>query len=207
MMAHPVLLVLLLVVFIVIVSWYGGNSAPLTQQEIAAFFDQLHQYPLELDHSELLPQIATLLENDDGREFVMANLIKYRDQAQYPASYTQQHSASALAADRRYGRLFLPKLLRYANIPLFYAFRRGSFIEAAGQEYWQAVALVRYRSRRDFLRSVTAIMGKNVSVHKWAAIQTTLVFPVRPVISLFFIRTLLALGLFSVYALMCWVTV
>jgi len=55
--------------------------------------------------------------------------------------------------------------------------------------------MIRYRSRRDFIRSVRAVVGKNVMIHKWAAIDTTHVFPVRPLFDLIPIRLLVALTL------------
>ena len=53
--------------------------------------------------------------------------------------------------------------------------------------------MIRYRSRRDFIRSVSAVVGKNVMVHKWAAIETTHVFPVRPMFSFIAVRGTAAL--------------
>ncbi|MEY2624272.1 MAG: hypothetical protein RL412_47, partial [Pseudomonadota bacterium] len=56
-------------------------------------------------------------------------------------------------------------------------------------------------SRRDFIRSVTAVVGKNVMVHKWAAIDTTHVFPVRPMFSFIAVRSAVALLLAAVASL------
>ena len=44
------------------------------------------------------------------------------------------------------------------------------------------------KGRRDFIRSVTAVVDKNVMVHKWAAIETTHVFPVKPLFSFIAVR-------------------
>jgi hypothetical protein len=57
--------------------------------------------------------------------------------------------------------------------------------------------MVRYRSRRDFVRFATRANQADKFMHKWAAIEKTHVFPVKPLISLFAVRTLLALALFS----------
>jgi hypothetical protein len=60
--------------------------------------------------------------------------------------------------------------------------------------------MVRYRSRRDFLRFVVETEQRDVFMHKWAAIEHTHVFPVKPMISLFGIRLMagMALGLAAV---------
>jgi hypothetical protein len=83
--------------------------------------------------------------------------------------------------------------LRYGNVPIFISSRSGSFIEPENAEPWQVVAMIRYRSRRDFIRSVSAVMGKDVMIHKWAAIDTTHVFPVRPIFSFIAVRWAVAL--------------
>jgi hypothetical protein len=57
--------------------------------------------------------------------------------------------------------------------------------------------MVRYRSRRDFVRFATRANQADKFVHKWAAIEKTHVFPVKPLISFFAVRTLLGLALFS----------
>ncbi|MFM7627617.1 MAG: hypothetical protein ACKO7G_14375, partial [Gammaproteobacteria bacterium] len=110
---------------------------------------------------------------------------------------------SAVAADRRYGRAFIPWLLRFGNVPVLIARRSGSFIEPAGAEPWQVTVLVRYRSRRDLMRSAAAVAGRGIMVHKWAAIETTHVFPVRPFLSFIAVRTVVA-ALFGVAALIAW---
>ena len=52
--------------------------------------------------------------------------------------------------------------------------------------------LVRYRSRRDFLRFAVSIARKGIDMHKWAAIEKTHVFLVKPLLSLIFVRGLVA---------------
>ena len=61
---------------------------------------------------------------------------------------------------------------------------------------------MRYRSRRDFMRF--AIEGNQAEkfVHKWAAIEKTHVFPVKPILNLFAVRTLVGLLLFSLGAIL-----
>jgi len=57
------------------------------------------------------------------------------------------------------------------------------------------VALVRYRSRRDFFQFALAIERSGHDVYKWAAIEATHLMPVQPVISFVWVRTTLALVL------------
>lgn len=179
--------------FVLFIFWYGGRGKPLSPAEIEEFFQGFADRELDERNRQALHEIRQLLENDDGGEFVMQNLIRYRSKALYPPGHT--FGDSAVEADRRYGRAIVPHLLRYGNVPLFLARRTGSFIEPEGAERWQVVAMVRYRSRRDFLRFVRAISDHSIAMHKWAAIENTHVFPVHPIVSLFSVRLLLGLML------------
>jgi hypothetical protein len=179
--------------FLIFHLWYGGRGKPLRPEEIEAFFQDFANRELDERNRQALHEIRQLLDNDDGEEFVMQNLIRYRSKALYPPGY--DFGDSAVEADRRYGRAIVPHLLRYGNVPLFLARRTGSFIEPDAAERWQVVAMVRYRSRRDFLRFVKAISDHSIAMHKWAAIESTHVFPVHPIVSLFSVRLMLGLML------------
>ena len=180
-----------LVIYALFLVWYGGRARPLVDEEVKDFLALMTSRGIDRDDPELFESLKRLLSRDDGREFVMVNLIKYRDKAAYPPG--SPYGDSAVEADKRYARAFFPYLLRYGNVPVFISWRSGSFIEPPGAEPWQVVAMIRYRSRRDFIRSVRAVVGKDVMVHKWAAIDTTHVFPVRPLFSFIAVRWAVAL--------------
>lgn len=178
----------LAVLYIAFLLWYGGRGKPLTREEIDGYLEELRARGSASAHpgGARLEDVERLVGGDDGREFVMQNLIRYREKALYAPGH--DYGDSSRAADRRYGRAILPHLLRYGCVPVFVARRCGSFYEPEDAERWDVVAMVRYRSRRDFLRFASAITRDGIAVHKWAAIETTQVFPVRPMLSLIFVR-------------------
>ena len=181
------LVVLVLVaVYAVFLAWYGGRGRPLDAGEILHYMNALAACCRTEQDRQVLEQVRELVANDDGREFVMQNLVRYRARAQYPPGYSFDDDPRK--ADRRYGRAILWPLLRYGNHPVFIARRSGRFIEPDGVEPWHYVAMVRYRSRRDFLRFALRIERADIAVHKWAAIGNTQVFPVVPLVSLIFVR-------------------
>lgn len=184
--------------YAVFLIWYGGRGRPLQPQEVDAALAELSARATATAQPGLLDELRALLLPDDGREFVMANLVRYRERALYPEG--SDLGGDPRAADRRYGRLILWPLLRRASVMLFVAPRAGRFIEPAGMPDWHYVALVRYRSRRDFLSFAREIERDDIVLHKWAAIETTQVFPVRPLISLAAVR-LLAGGIIALAAL------
>jgi len=174
-------------IYAVFLAWYGGSAKPLSREEIDGYLARLRESTASHPGEASLADVERLLEGDDGREFVMQNLIRYRQKALYPAGHHYDDD-SASAADRRYGKAILPYLLRYGNVPVFIARRSGRFVEPDGAERWNVVAMVRYRSRRDFLRFAVAITRDGATMHKWAAIETTQIFPVQPIVSLVFVR-------------------
>ncbi|HPU53881.1 MAG TPA: hypothetical protein PK359_20155 [Burkholderiaceae bacterium] len=176
--------------YLLFLRWYGGRGRPLQADEIERYIAELAARPQSEQSHGVLDQIRSLVADDDGREFVMQNLVRYRARASYPPGYS--YDDDPRAADRRYGKAIVWPLLRHGNLMLFVARRSGDFVRPEGADDWHYVAMVRYRSRRDFLKFALTIERDDITVHKWAAIEKTHIFPVQPVISLILVRTLVA---------------
>jgi hypothetical protein len=143
--------------------------------------------------SDLMSSIREVAKDDDGREFVMVNLIRFRTKAVYPPGW--DYGDDPHAADTRYNRAVVPLLPKRACIPVFLGRSAGRFLAPEGTAPWDCVALVRYRSRRDFLELCADLAKDRADIHKWAAIETTQVFPVYARLSLFLIRVVIGLAL------------
>jgi hypothetical protein len=152
------------------------------------------------EESPLLKQFRELAASDDGREYVMVNLLKFRAKALYPEG--SSFGDDPLAAKDRYNRAIIPLLLKYGGHPVFLGQVQGRFIHQDAAEDWDQVGMVRYRSRRDMLRMAVEIAGLGVEIHKWASLEKTQVFPVKPLIHLNFIRGTVAVLLFMTAMLM-----
>lgn len=179
-------IVLPLLTFLAFCWWWGGRSTPLSPAEIDEGLRQLQATDTSEHGRAAVAQVRQLLTNDDGREFLMLNLVRHRPKALYPAGL--DYGDDAKAADRRYGKSIVWDLLRNGNLMVFIAPRVADFIVPDGADRWHYVALVRYRSRRDFLRFAQQSSRADKFVHKWAAIEKTHVFAVRPLFSLLFVR-------------------
>ena len=180
----------LLAVYGLFLVWYGGRGQPLSPAEIDQFMKELGAHTTD---EAVLQELQTLIAGDDGKEFVMQNLVRYRPKALYPPGY--DYGDDPRAADRRYGKAVIGPLLRNGSLILLIAKRTGTFIEPEGADAWHYVAMVRYRSRRDFLRFALETQRDDIFVHKWAALEKTHVFPVKPLISLFPVRFIAASAL------------
>lgn len=185
----------LLLLYVAFWLWYGGNGQRMSPQEIEEALHKLRSTDPRHNNSAEVEDVQQLLASDDGKEFVMQNLVRYRAKALYPEG--SQYSDDPREADKRYGKSIMGDLLRYGSLVIFIARKSGDFVKPEGADAWHYVAMVRYRSRRDFVRFAISANQADKFIHKWAAIEKTHVFPVKPVISLFAVRTLLALALFG----------
>ena len=187
---------LLLAVFVGFWVWYGGNGKPMPAQELQSLLSQLAAADTSPHAEAALGEVRELMASEDGKEFFMQNLVRYRPKALYPPGY--DYGEDPRAADKRYAKAIWWHLLKYGNLICFVARRTGNFVVPPGADSWHYVALVRYRSRRDFLRFAIASSSADNFVHKWAAIEKTHIFPVQPILSLIAIRSMLGLLLLAV---------
>jgi hypothetical protein len=135
----------------------------------------------------------SLIEGDDGDEFIMVNLIKFRAIATYPSGSPWADETDPMLANSRYSEAILPLLLKRASLPILTSSVNGKFINDGGDNEWDMVALVRYRSVRDMVGMMLEMSTMDITDHKWAAIEMTQVFPVKPRLSLISLRLILAM--------------
>jgi hypothetical protein len=180
-------------VYLAFLVWYGGRGMPMTKAEAESLRHRVIQNA-QAAGTPVVPGLADALGevalDDDGREFLMVNLIKHRAKAAYPAG--SRYGDDPRAADARYNRAVLPLLLKRACLPVFLGRTAGRFLSPPGIDEWDRVILVRYRSRRDFLSMCAELAKTGADVHKWAAVEKTDVFPAQAVFSLAMIRVLVA---------------
>jgi hypothetical protein len=191
-----------LLLYVLFLLWYGGRGSAMSSPEVETLLERVRKNAEAAGSpfgSDLLSSIREVAKDDDGREFVMVNLIRYRTKAVYPPGW--DYGDDPHAADARYNRAVVPLLLKRACIPVFVGRSAGRFLAPEGTEPWDCVVLVRYRSRRDFLGLCADLAKDGADVHKWAAIETTQVFPVNARLSLFLIRVMIALALVLVVLL------
>ncbi|MFK8019917.1 MAG: hypothetical protein AB8B86_09130 [Pseudomonadales bacterium] len=180
-------------------AWYGGTGEAVTQDELNAYVKSVSEKsssgPVKIEEAtKLMHRLAAF---DTGNEFLMVNLIKYRAKAAYPESSEWANETDALAADARYSRGVLKELFKRGSLPILKASVIGVFMIDEDWRDWDDVVIVRYRSVHDMLDMIVGMADSGLSVHKYASIQQTHVFPAEPVFSLFSIRLLFALLLIT----------
>lgn len=178
--------------------WYRGAHNPLIPREVEAAIAIMGSHEDEVRKQEL----RDFLMNDDGRDFVMINLIQYREKPLVIAG-TESGRSSRATMDR-YMRFMWPQLLRRACHPLIGGGAAAAALDLWGIDddarEWGSIGLMRYRSRRDLVAIATQPRFRDSHLFKQAAIEKTIAFPVAPFFVFAGPQLLVPLALFGVAA-------
>lgn len=168
--------------FLVFSTWYGGNGKPLTPEQGTELLRQLRASYADTSGGEsgFADNIEDMIARDDGKEFYAVNLEQLKGGEQ------------AKEADRAYGRVVFPLLLKRGGHPVFVSYREGLMLGDYGSQV-DRVAVVRYRSLRDLINMAKDPAMIAGSHHKFNALDHTEVFITRPAITFMHIRLTVAL--------------
>ena len=188
----------LLLVYLLGLSWYGGSGDPVKDAELESYIKALTSNAgvRGKDTDKSVNYMRRLAEKDDGNEFIMVNLIRFRETPLYSKDSPWVDETDPMLADTRYGDGVIPLLLKRGSLPIFVSSVSGRFINETTHDEWDMVAMVRYRSVRDMLQMMVEMSSTDLADHKWAAIEQTHVFPVKPKISLVSLRLMIGILLF-----------
>ncbi len=162
--------------------WYDNWRGPLSKAEIDAYMAEAARTRLN-QHSD--PAVVrAFLEADDGKEFVMSNLLRLHPEAvPHPVS---GEPTPGLALFQSYARLFVKLLLRHGGHPVMAMRKVGGYVDAwntAPDPGWHVVGAMRYRSRRDMMALVVNPALRDVHGLKTAGTAVTFSFPAQVIVS------------------------
>ena len=150
--------------------WYVGFRPKVTPAEVE---QTMTLFKTEAGWSEQQQEnLRTLLANDDGKDFVMVNLLLLK--------HPKKESRKMLA---KYQKVFLGSLLRKAGHPVMVATAASGIVENVAcdpSERWGAAGMIRYRSRRDLMAILPATIGSEHHNLKLASLEKTFAFPASP---------------------------
>ena len=165
------LIIIVSTVFIYALFWawyvgFGRKASPeLIEQTLAAISKEDSVWNTDIHRQN----IRQLLENDDGKEFFMVNLLTFKR--------PRKQSIKLLY---RYFNVFGKSLLKRAGHPAFNTAAVSGKIEFVGvpaDEDWDVATMMRYRSRSDFARMVIETAASNHHDYKIEALDRTVAFP------------------------------
>ena len=146
--------------------WYCGVKGRLSKHEVEIFISSFEAKGLS---ERALLNIREFLEQDDGREFFMVNLLQIKS--------PKRESQKLLMG---YFKKFMSGMIPRGGHPLFLAKAAARNIENLNCEHadnWSSVGIIRYRSRRDFAQIVLNTFGSEHHADKLLSLKKTLAFP------------------------------
>lgn len=189
MSASLIWLAALALIYVAFWIWYGGNGRPLTSAESESLLSRIEQaYGVtraEAPEGGILRNLAQMAPRDDGKQFYAINLERLK----------ADHESHA--ADRRYMRQVLGMLLRRGGHPVFVGMRAGLMLGQYGDAV-DRVLVVRYRSLRDLFDMILDPGMRQGRDDKFASLDHTEVFIVRPTVTLVQVRLMVGLVLLLV---------
>lgn len=187
MTRRTVLLMALVGALLAFYAWHTPLRGALSDAEVDAFMaTQAATVGTTWTEEEAF---EAFLRSDDGRPFVMINLMEYRQTAEYPEASAPAAPVTGAEANTLYGQAVLPKLLLRGSYPVERATRYYTIINSVGETAgeFEDFAMVRYRSRRDLIDMLASDGFGEANLHKWASLENTLVAPSNPGVSFKFI--------------------
>ena len=130
--------------------------------------------------------VRTFLEDDDGREFVMVNLVRVPDTVVTDPDTGSQVSANEMM--KAYSKAFMPRLMKRGGHPALAMRKVGGYVDAwkvAPDPGWTIVGFMRYRSRRDMLKMVVDPTFGDAHKYKLLGVEETFSFPTQPFIRIY----------------------
>ena len=146
--------------------WYCGVKGRLSKHEVEIFISSFEAKGLS---ERALSNIREFLEQDDGREFFMVNLLEIKS----PKRESQQLLMG-------YFKKFMSGMIPRGGHPLFLAKAAAKNIENLNCEHadnWSSAGIIRYRGRRDFAQIVLKTFGSEHHADKLLSMEKTLAFP------------------------------
>lgn len=180
--------------------WYDGVRKPLTEAEINGFMASLRANN-DRNDSDYLQVMHNFMQQDDGKEFIMVNLLQYQ-----PSPVMHPDSGEPINANTLLLEYFKPLMkvfIKRAGHPVISSRAVGGYIDAWGTPAnpgWHGAGLIRYRSRRDAMQAtITSNAFDGIHKYKHAALKQTFAFPSQTIQSLYAsprvtVALLLALG-------------
>jgi len=164
--------------------WYDNWSGPLNLAEIDAFLAQMAG---RFEGTGNSPEVMrAFLEADDGREFVMLNLVKAQmDQVEDPKTGQMVQGFDLL---KRYSKRFMPVLFRNGGHPGMVGRKVGGYVDAWNTEAdpgWTVFGVMRSRRRRDMMKPVKDPPFMEGHPDKLLGTLATFSFPTQRVVSFY----------------------
>ena len=152
--------------------WYIGFSRTINPELVDQVMDTISASNSALTTDTHRKNFKHFLENDDGKDFVMVNLLRLKR----PTAESRKNLGI-------YSKVFLGSLLKRAGHPVAQAQAAAGkieFVDIPEEQEWDSAFFVRYRSRKDFAEIILETAGSEHHNLKIASLERTFAFPASP---------------------------
>ena len=170
------------VLYALFAAWYFNWQGPISTEEVNRLmldFDKLEGS----EHTDSAT-FRKFLEEDDGGEFVMLNLVQL-----HTGEVAHPLTGEAMSASDLVGEYFGPfavSLFKRGGHPVFQAKTIGGNIDSWNADHnvgFGATAMMRYKSRRDIAELILDPAFSDAHIYKLASIDRTISYPTRIMMS------------------------
>ena len=194
----------LVILYAVFWAWHSRGAGKLTQAEIDQYLAIIEKLPLPENRvQEFTARLRPWAEADDGKPVYMFNLIHFFPQLQaFPGA--PDFKGTPRQANARYEKSLMWLWLSHASYPTFIGVPQAkNLINMQPERSWENMTVVRYPSRRTFLKLISHSTYASLAAYKFIAVELDLV-PVSSGIMVPDLRWLVGGGLAIVFLLVVW---
>lgn len=170
------------VLYALFAAWYFNWQGPISIEEVNRLMLDFEQ--LEGSEHTDAATFRKFLEEDDGGEFVMLNLVQL-----HTGEVAHPLTGEAMSASDLVGEYFGPfavSLFKRGGHPVFQARTIGGNIDSWNADHnvgFGATAMMRYKSRRDIAELILDPAFADAHIYKLASIDRTISYPTRIMMS------------------------
>ncbi|MFT4998015.1 MAG: hypothetical protein ACI8RO_001367 [Flavobacteriales bacterium] len=161
-----------LLIYAIFWLWYIGFSRTINPELVDQVMDTISASNSALTTDTHRKNFKHFLENDNGKDFVMVNLLRLKR----PTAESRKNLGI-------YSKIFLGGLLKRAGHPVAQAQAAAGkieFVDIPEEQEWDSAFFVRYRSRKDLAEMLLETAGSEHHNLKIASLERTVAFPASP---------------------------
>jgi hypothetical protein len=164
------------VLYVAFWSWHRQGAGKLTQGEIDHYLAIIEKLPLpEKGVQAFIARLRPWAEADDGKPVYMFNLIHFFPRVQ-PFPGAPDFKGTPEQANARYEKSLTWLWLSHASYPTFIgAPQATNLINVPPERTWDNMTVVRYPSRRTFLKLISHPAYAPLAPYKFIALELDLV--------------------------------
>lgn len=171
-----ILAAVLVILYLAFWTWHSQGGGKLTQAEIDQYVANIEKLPLpEKAVEAFIARLRPWAEADDGKQFYMFNLMHFFPRIQlFPGAPDFKGAPEQANAHYEKGLIWL--WLSHASYPTFIgAPQAKNLIDIQPERTWDNMTVVRYPSRRTFLKLISDPAYAPLTPYKFIALELDLV--------------------------------